>query len=280
MGRVERRMYKRRRGQVLLRRVLLGLTLAVIAVGVIGRMKSADSVIHETVAPPTATPVTSAWDRSVQTREIVLEETVWHAVQTGIFSAREAAEAKAGAYTDRGAPGYVWQDGSKYRVFIACYGREDDASAVRSRLSTQQFVETYLHTWTCPAVTLRLTGMAGQLDVAEAGLSLTLQAAQRLRDAAARMDRGEYTSDEAWAEVEAVTEQHRLWMKTAQERFAKPYPVLLETELTQAQQWQGRRDVLLEAYKSGATALSAALKQQGMDLYAQAAHMRISLQDE
>ena len=192
MGRVEKRMYRRARGQALVRRGLLFLSALIIAAGLASRAQSGRGLQAQAVVQPTQTPVAPAFDETAETREITLEQEAWYAIQTGIFTSQSAAEEKAGLYAQRGAPGYVAQDGAKWRVFIACYGDKDDAAGVRERLSAGQDVETYLYTWVCPALTLRLSGMRGQIDVAEAGLSQGLQQAERLRDGAALLDCGEW----------------------------------------------------------------------------------------
>lgn len=280
MGRVEKRMYKRARGQVLLRRILLGLTVLVAAMGLISRARGRDSIIAQPLADPTATPIASAFDETVETREITLGEEVWYTIQTGIFSTREAAEEKAGAYTDRGAPGYVLKDGDKYRVLIACYGQKEDASAVRARLSDQQNVETYLYEWTTPKLSLRLTGMAGQLDVVEAGMTLLTQSAALLRDEAALLDVGEITLTEAKGLIAQIGEQITLWQETTRQRFSKPYPSLVEMEMALADGWSASRTALDRAAADSATALSAEMKLQAMGLYQQGAALRDALESE
>lgn len=128
MGRVETRMYKRRqhRARVFRGIVLLLLLLAAILLAV---FRMPRGFISELIAAPTPTPLTSAYDQTVESREVTLAEETWYAIQTGVFSTREAAVQKAEAYTRRGAPGTVVEDGEKWRVFIACYGTEADASA-------------------------------------------------------------------------------------------------------------------------------------------------------
>lgn len=277
MGRVEKKMYRRARGQALLRRALVAGILLLIVLGVAVRRKSLNSLETQHVPAPTPTPVAAAYDETVETREVSLDEVQWYAIQTGIYSTAEAAEEKRDTYAQRGAPGYVNQDGEKWRVYIACYGAKEDASAVRERLSVNQDVETFLHTWVCPEITLRLTGMVGQLDVVEAGLSLMGNAAAALRDNAALLDGSERTLAEVQSVVEAQNDQVRLWRETAMERFTKPYPELVELELQLAEGWDGKYAALHQA--EGATALSAAMKLQAMALYDESCALRQALME-
>ena len=266
MRRMERRMYRQKRGQALARRMLMGIACLAVVVGLISRLRGGNGLTARPIADPTATPVASAFDETVETREISLPGETWYAIQTGVFSTREAAKEKAGAYTDRGAPGYVAQDGDKWRVFIACYGDKTDANSVRTRLQDAQQVETYLFEWANPSLKLRLSGMVGQMDVVEAGLALRRQMAEQLRDDASRLDSGAVTASDERQTIESLDGQVTLWADTARSRFARPYPALVEALLQWADDWQGRYGALLGA-TGDPTALSAALKAQAMALY-------------
>ncbi|MGN0778070.1 MAG: SPOR domain-containing protein [Aristaeellaceae bacterium] len=262
----------------MLRKLLLFLTALVILAGIASHFKGRESITATPMYAPTATPVTAAFDETVTTREITLPQDTWYAIQTGVYSTREAAEGRVNAYADRGAPGYVAEDGGKWRVFIACYGSREEAAAVRERLTTMQKVDTYLHEWPCPALTLRLSGMAGQLDVAEAGLSLMGQAATLMRNTALALDAGEAMPDAARATTASLGESMALWEQTARERFARPYPPLIEGILTMAQAWPESQEAIMQA--EDATALSAAMKQQAMALYDQTGDLRRTLMQQ
>lgn len=264
MGRVETRMYKRKRQQAKRRRWLVMLLLAAVAVILLWKGGHA-SFISERIGMPTPTPVTADFDRTVESREVTLPAETWYAIQTGVFSTQEAANQKADAYTERGAPGTVVQEGEKWRVFIACYGTETDASAVRTRLEQNQKVDTYLYAWDCPELRLRLTGMSGQLDAVEAGFTLLTSTAAALRDASTQLDAGQLTTQEAVAAVTAMDGQITLWEDTARSRFGKDVPTLLEGMLTITDNWDARCAALQTA--EGATALSAELKAQAMGMF-------------
>lgn len=271
MSRVERKMYARARGQATLRRAIYALTALVVALGLIGRFRLDDGLTAKPLERPTATPVTMGFDETVVTRELSLDSLTWYGLQTGIFSTREAAEAKAGSYADRGAPGYVYQDGEKFRVLIACYENEADAAAVRDRLAEVQDVDVHLHRWTLPSLTLRLSGMAGQLDVAEAGMQLLRQTALLLRDEAIAIDRSERSLETSCATLSHMDEQMRLWRQTARQRFGKPYPAMIDGQLAIADSW----DTYYSAMKAAdsLTGLSASMKIHAMTLYTQLAQL-------
>ncbi len=269
MTRVERRMYKyRRRSRLRWIIVTAALLIAGVALYTQGTPFSS-APIGEATPPPAAST-------EVQTREVTLSAEAWYAIQTGVYSTREAADERAAAFTGRGAPGTVIRDGDKWRVFIACYGSEADAAAVRTRLGDRQQVDTYLYAWEMPEVRLRLTGQTDQLDAVEAGFTLLTSAAAALRDAAILLDAGELTTQEAANRAAAIADQAELWTKTARARFGRRIPDLVQSMLAIADGMAVRTDAIRKAADS-ATTLSAELKGQAMGLYDEAVQWRTAL---
>ena len=264
MGRVEKRLYKRRCKRV--RALRLALTgIVVVAVMLVIARRLPKNFVSEPIGGAEHTPKSSAFDQRVETREITLAEETWYAIQTGVFSTREASEEKANAYTSRGAPGTIVQDGNKWRVFIACYESETDASAVRTRLASNQKVDTYLYAWKCPEVQLRLTGKVSQMDAVEAGFTLLSSSAAALRDAAISLDAAQCTTAEAEAEVTALTDAVKLWEDTVHQRFGRSIPDLVKGMMTMTANWQARQASIGKA--TSATELSATLKAEAMSMY-------------
>ena len=257
-------MYKRRLRRVkMLRKLLLVMLVSVVALLIWKKLPG--EFVAEHIASPTATPMAAAFDKAIESREVTLMAETWYAIQTGVFSTEEAATQKTSEYTDRGAPGTVVHQGEKWRVFIACYGTEADAASVRTRLEQNQRVETYLYAWECPELRLRLTGMAGQLDAAEAGFTLLASTAAALRDHATDLDAGQMSVQEATAALKAMDGQITLWEDTVRSRFGREMPALLKGMLVITEGWDARYDALRNA--ESATALSAELKAQGMGMY-------------
>ena len=242
---------------------MLLLVLAVCAVGWTHRSAFTSEILRK--SEPNAAPAADA--QKPVTREVTLAADTWYAIQTGVFSTAEAAHQKADDYASRGAPGTVVQDGEKWRVFIAAYGEEADAAAVRVRLGERQRVDTYLYAWQCPELRLRLTGSAGQLDAVEAGFTLLISTAAALRDAAILLDAGQLTGQEVLSQVNAIDGQIRLWEDTVRACFGSHLPSLVQGMLALTESWPQQAEGLRDA-SSSATALSAALKGEGMRLYA------------
>lgn len=274
MTRVERRMYRRRRARARALWFAAGILLIGAALAVWLAQKPAMEA--ERLGQATPAPSLSGFDQTIVTREVTMPEETWFTIQTGVFSAREAAVEKADDYALRGAPGTVIEDGEKWRVFIASYGNESDASAVRQRLGESQRVETYLYRWTCPELRLRLTGMAGQLDVVEAGLTLLMQAASQLRDTATLLDAAQVTTGEAMKAVQELDGQIELWSETVQSRFGRQQPTLVQSLLAVSENWQERCKAI-ESASGSATEMSAALKGQGMAMFDEMIRMRAGI---
>ena len=85
MGRVETRLYKRklRRSKTIRAAVLICLLGAA---AWLAWTRLPGGFITEMIALPTATPMTSAYDQTVETREVTLPEETWFAIQTGVVS--------------------------------------------------------------------------------------------------------------------------------------------------------------------------------------------------
>ncbi len=273
MGRVETRVYRRRAKRTKLLYSLLFLLL--IGISLLLWRGLPGNFAAEQILPQAQSKVDEGASQSAETREVTLPEERWYAIQTGVFSTEAAALEKADAYTKRGAPGTVVQEGEKWRVFIACYGDEQDAADVRARLEANQKVETYLFTWTCPEVRLRMTGKTGQLDAVEAGFVLMPSTAGALRDTAMELDAAQLTTQEVLEAVSELEKQLSLWEDTVRSRFAPSQPELVKGMLQLTDAWHGR--LLRVRGSEGATALSAALKAQAMAMYADMKQWRTAL---
>lgn len=275
MGRVERRVYRRKLARRRCVRTVVLLVLIAVAVAAMLGQEHRARLSAEAIAQPTATPIAVSYDQSLVEREVTLPEETWYAIQTGVFSTQEAAQEKAGVLTQRGAPGAVVQDGDKWRVFIACYGTETDAASVRQHLGENQRVETYLYRWTCPELQLRLKGMAGQVDVVEAGFTLMMQSVRLLRDTASLLDAGELTQLEAKQALSEQEKQVRLWEKTTNDRFGRNPPSPVKELLNQLQAWTAALDACRQ--QETKTALSAQLKLEGIGLFESMVKLRATL---
>lgn len=277
MARMQYKIYRRQSRRRKIRQMLLALLMLTAAVILVSRWRSLGALTVKPVVPPTATPVSAGFDQTADSRTVTLPASVWYALQTGIYTDETAALRTAAQYADRGAPGYVLAQDGKYRVLIACYGSKDDAESVRTRLSERQSVETYVYEWPCTEVSMQMSGMAGQLDVAEAALSLLDDTASQLRELAIGCDKSEYTFDEAIAAVSGIMEQISLVSDTLSARFPKPLPAFVATLTSQLSQSRTLLDPLFQCETM--TDFSARLKLQSMALRQQLIALRTLLLD-
>lgn len=275
MSRVQRRIYKQRREKIFFRRIILMFTLLVILAGLAARLDNRSRLTAEPLLQPTATPIARTFDETADNREITLPACTWYMLQTGVYTDAAVAADKAEEFSSRGAPGFILPDGDRYRVLIAAYPAIEDADSVRLRLKEKQMVDAWVYEWTAPAVTLRLSGMAGQLDIAAAGLRLFDETAARLRDAAIDCDRGTYTLQDLTELLADMHAQTDTWYSTARSRFAEPLPGLMNQLFALHALWQQEYDTLSAA--DNMTSLSAALKHSAMALYRQCISMRAAL---
>ena len=265
MPRTQYKVYQKRRKKQHVSLLLVLSAAVVIAFGFRSRQMAENALSAQPLSVPTPTAVAPLFDETPAEREYVLPASSWYALQTGLYSDSASAGEVAGLLTDRGAPGYVLAQNGKYRVLIAAYDDQAAADAMRTRLSQHQNVETIVYRWTGDEVTLRLSGMTGQLDAAEAGLTLLFQTAPAMRDLAVACDQGEYSADEVIAALDSTLSQLDTWEQTIHTCFYMPYPPLVNELLCVS---DAVRDAVLSAQSaSGITELSAMLKLQSMSLY-------------
>lgn len=199
--------------------LLLFLSAVVILSGV---MKGGGSQpVIEPVPTATPIPMNQAFDETLESREIALPGSLWYALQLGAFEGEEAAKELAERYITRGAAGYVWQDG-RYRTLAAIYPTREDAQSVRQQLQTGHTIESYLYEISVPALTVRMKGMKGQIDILEAAFLHANDLVSALQRLSVQMDRQEMNVAEARATLLALKDQTALVALRLEQRFSPP----------------------------------------------------------
>ncbi len=84
------------------------------------------------------------------------------ALQMGAFSSEENASSLSASLKERGAGGYVYDDGSMYRVLASGYNSEAEARSVKERLISEGS-DCTVYDISAPAVTFSIT--AGKDDI-------------------------------------------------------------------------------------------------------------------
>lgn len=178
-----------------LRYTLLFLSAMLIVTGLVGRGRGNGEMAIDVMDTPAPTHGLSAYDETPDTREIVIPQTIWYAVQLGVFENEQSANEQAKDYQARGAAGYVYKD-SRYRVLAALYESKEDVSFVREQLRVSHSLDTYAFDITMPELTLRLSGAKGQLDALETGYHVLSDLVTQLARKALLIDRQELNRSE------------------------------------------------------------------------------------
>lgn len=113
-------------------------------------------------AAPTAVPEKTQ-SHARETRELSLSAHSWYTLQLGAFTQENAARQLAQEFIARGAAGYVYHDGSAYRVLAAGYPTRAEAQSVQQRLNGQS-VSTYIHPFSFSELALRAGGEKEQVQ--------------------------------------------------------------------------------------------------------------------
>lgn len=198
---------------------LLFLSAVILFSGVAAR--SGGDAVFETVATPSPIPLDAAFDETRETREITLNGSVWYALQLGAFETEEAAGQLAEQFQRRGAAGYLWPE-ERFRVLAAVYPEKEDAQAVRQQLRDQHDVHSYLFEISIPSVSLRMTGMRGQIDILEAAFLHAEELIRQMERISETLDRQEITPAEAAEELNTLREQVELVALRMEQRFLSP----------------------------------------------------------
>lgn len=198
---------------------LLFLSAVILFSGVAAR--SGGDAVFEIVATPSPIPLDAAFDETRETREITLNGSVWYALQLGAFETEEAAGQLAEQFQRRGAAGYLWPE-ERFRVLAAVYPEKEDAQAVRQQLRDQHDVDSYLFEISIPSVSLRMTGMRGQIDILEAAFLHAEELIRQMERISETLDRQEITPAEVAEELNTLREQVELVALRMEQRFLSP----------------------------------------------------------
>jgi len=263
--RVETKVYPGGSGWRILTYAMVFVSFMLVISGLLGK----DSAPADLTVIPSQTPAPTAiaqvFDETPDEREISIASQTWYTIQLGIYESQTSAQELADNYRARGAAGYLWQDGARFRVLAAVYDNQEDAQSVRSQLRENQNIDSYIYTIEPVCLTLRLKGMKGQLDGLQAAFEALEATPLDLLKLSIRLDRQEADTNEVKAVLgekrDALIDLARL----LEERFLKPYHPLVEQLIPLLSQWNQR---LTEAasFEGSAAALAGMLKRENLAL--------------
>lgn len=199
---------------------LLLLSALVILSGLVSR-GGTNGFSLKTVPEETAIPLDESFDETMTDAVVELPAHTWYALQLGVFENQEAAQQSSQTFQKRGAAGYLWQDG-RFRVLAAVYPERQDAQQVREQLQEQHSIDSYLYAIEFPAISMRLTGMKGQLEILQAAFGHAFDLAAQLQSLSVELDRQEVSNAEALERLEALHTQMKLVALRLRQRFSNP----------------------------------------------------------
>ena len=195
------------------------LTVVVVLSGLFTRSHT-DTVIQP-VATATPLPLEESFDETMDSCEWSLPEADWYALQLGAFDSEDSALALAEQFRMRGAAGYLWHQ-DRYRVLAAIYPTEEDARAVRTQISQQHGVDSYLCRITLPGVQVSMQGMRGQIEILQAGFLHAADLVAQLQACSLLADHSGADTAELLATLKAASEQTSLVAARIRQRFPEP----------------------------------------------------------
>lgn len=128
------------------------------------------------------------------------------ALQMGVFSSKDNADKLSEEMRGRGAGGYVYSDGSVYRVLASCYRSESEARTVKERLISEG-TDCAIYAITAPAVTFGITADRQQTEQLREGFTALSQAQEALCGACIDFDSKGMTVSEGAALIRAIRDE-------------------------------------------------------------------------
>lgn len=238
---------------------MLFVSFMLIISGLIGKRSTPADLIITPESTPAPTDVTTAFDETHDERRMTLALKDWYTIQLGVYTSQESADELADSYRDRGAAGFVWPDGDRYRVLASVYDNQEDAQRVRQRLLEQQSIDSYVYTIKPGDLAMEVKGMKGQLDALEACFKQLNASSINLQNLSMKLDMQETDSQ---AVAKALSEEaHRLRAleRLLTERFAPPLHPLISGMKELLNNWAGRTESLA-SQKLGSSMLAARVK--------------------
>jgi len=270
--RMQRKVYRtQKNGLRWAAAAMTAVSFLLIAVGVIGSPKNGSQLAVEPSLTPGPTPVTRTFDETVDARQISVPQSPWYAIQLGVFESEDSALAMAEGYRSRGAAGYIWQDSERYRVLAAVYPDEEDAKRVRTQLKEGQSIDSYVFAIEPMNLTLKLSGMAGQLDVLEAIYTFWQETALELQKESLELDQREMDTKQVRERLTAMVEANEVLLELVSQRFTKPYHAAVQPAAELLQQFAAHLNELLANEQQSSVAIGAAIKYEALWMIA---HMR------
>lgn len=134
-----------------------------------------DSLENEASEPSgDALSVSLSSDSSSFTSTLDVPSISCFALQMGVFSSKDNADKLSEEMHSKGAGGYVYSDGSVYRVLASCYQSESEARTVKERLISEG-TDCAIYAMATPTVTFSITADQQQTAQLKEGFTALYQ---------------------------------------------------------------------------------------------------------
>jgi len=174
------------------------------------------------IATPSPTPLNVTFDETADSRQVSIEESVWYALQLAVFESKGAAEEMAKSYVSRGAAGYVLHAKERYRVLASVYPAKEEAQAVRNQLKQSHGIDSYIYEMTIPQLTLKISGMKGQVDVIDAALQFLREGLYEIQKTSVALDEKQANRDDVANNIKILSLRAKELTNLFQTRFTNP----------------------------------------------------------
>ena len=263
-AKVEKRTYRAPGGG---KRILTGVLLFVSCLLILSGLLRDNSggLKVEVKITPTPTVIGRTFDETMTTRQISLAQKSWYAIQLGSFDSEASAKALADSYVTRGAAGYVLKD-SRFRVLAALYPTREDAQTVRQQLQTQHKIDSYVYEVSLPEIILNVEGMAGQLDVLEAGMQYLNTAMEKFCQSSVSMDRQDLSVEQELTKLAEIASQAETLSNVLAIRFTSVKSTVVDNLVSQLGEISKAAKAVADASQSGTVAMAAQMKYQTLAL--------------
>ena len=217
-AKVVKRTYKAPDGG---KRILTGVLLFVSCILILmGLLRDGNGGLSfELKVTPTPTAIAKAFDETFVSREISLPARSWYAIQLGAFDSEESARSLADSFVARGAAGYVRKD-VRFRGLAALYPTREEAQTVRQQLQSQHQIDSYVYEIAMPEILLNVKGMAGQLDVLEAGMQYLNTTLEKFCEISASMDKQDLPVEQELSRLADIASQAGTIKSVLSQRFS------------------------------------------------------------
>ena len=263
-AKVEKRTYRAPGGG---KRILTGVLLFVSCLLILSGLLRDNSggLKVEVKVTPTPTMLARTFDETMTSRQISVSQRGWYAIQLGAFDSEASAQAQADSFVARGAAGYVLKD-SRYRVLAALYPTREEAQTVRQQLQTQHKIDSYVYEVSLPEIILNVEGMAGQLDVLEAGMQFLNTALERFCQSAISMDRQDMSVEQELTKLAEIASQADTLANALTLRFTSVKSTVVDKLVTQLGEVSKATMAVADASQKGTIAMAAQMKYQTLVL--------------